>query len=1152
MAQLKLPGHYFTLFFILNSFFIYFKSTQAIANECEPWVAKAISIQGDVERRSGNNSDDSKNTNILQWLSIKRDDVLCAGEIIRVKQNSRAAFILRNDTILRLNQNTTITLSNLSEDSSHWISLEKGIAHFIARIKQSFKIVTPFVNAAVEGTEFVVKVNNTESEITVFEGSIKVKNEYGEVILKKGQTAVTIKKSIPIAIIKIKPRDTVQWSLYYPTIIDFNSDEYKNLSPQTVSLLEQSNIAAHSGDINNALEKINSFTEKKLNVEILIYQATLFLAVGQIKKANSNIQLILRHQKSNAKAIALQAIIALVHNNKVLALSLAKKSIAIAPHNVSSVLALSYTHQSFFNFTKALNIIKTEIKYNENNALLWSRLSELYLMEGDLDQALLSAKKANTLNPNIARIYSTLGFAYLARIEVNKAEQAFYHALEKNDTDPLSRLGLGLAIIRQGDLARGRQQIEFAATLDPNNALIRSYLGKAYYEENRNELAEIQFNMAKRLDPNDPTAYYYDAIRHQSINQPALALKLLQQSFLLNKNKIVYRSKLLIDTDQATQNASIARIYQDLNFGIQAKNAAAASLNKTFSSYSAHNFLAQSYFNKPRFEIARASETLQAQLLSPINLNLKSVSLVGLNSGQIAINNAIYNQYDDLFTRNREQFTISTFTGSNNTGGYDANFSAIHDNNAVNIGISTFKTDGFRKNNDLKQSMFNVFVQSDFHPNHSVQIELNNNKKEHGDLKLKFNPETFSENSRLIDNNKTIRMGYRWKQTKTSTLIASFIYREQGFIQSNNAIFRATFGASGNPILSIDEKEAKNNIKIVEVADIFQFSSNNFIMGLSEYQQQSNGSQTIQLTHDGVDISNSPATTINSKTSHINNYFYGYSYFDRKSITLIYGITNDDINEIDLGTSQINPKLGYIWNVNNNTQFRLAAFRTLPRTLATNQTLEPTQIAGFNQFFDDLLATDAINYGIATDFKITKNITSGLEGIKRKLKIPLISNATKKIETQSEYFSQLYLHWSKHNYSSGIEINYEEYDKDISINTPSSEPYNLKTLKFPVFLTYSTNKANSLFKIAGNYYEQTVTNPTNNGGSEILKDNFWIWNVSWSYLLKKRLGKIGLKINNLTETKFNYYNSTFQSNKLISEQLSHQRFFLLYLNLTFN
>ena len=51
--------------------------------------------------------------------------------------------------------------------------------------------------------------------------------------------------------------------------------------------------------------------------------------------------------------------------------------------------------------------------------------------------------------------------------------------------------------------------------------------------------------------------------------------------------------------------------------------------------------------------------------------------------------------------------------------------------------------------------------------------------------------------------------------------------------------------------------------------------------------------------------------------------------------------------------NQFNPKVGMTWSLQSGTTLRGAWFRTLKRTLITDQTLEPTQVAGFNQFFDD-------------------------------------------------------------------------------------------------------------------------------------------------------------------------------------------------------
>ena len=50
---------------------------------------------------------------------------------------------------------------------------------------------------------------------------------------------------------------------------------------------------------------------------------------------------------------------------------------------------------------------------------------------------------------------------------------------------------------------------------------------------------------------------------------------------------------------------------------------------------------------------------------------------------------------------------------------------------------------------------------------------------------------------------------------------------------------------------------------------------------------------------------------------------------------------------------KVNPKFGVQWNITDDLVLRGAVFRTVKPALVNNQTLEPTQVAGFNQLFDD-------------------------------------------------------------------------------------------------------------------------------------------------------------------------------------------------------
>ena len=62
-----------------------------------------------------------------------------------------------------------------------------------------------------------------------------------------------------------------------------------------------------------------------------------------------------------------------------------------------------------------------------------------------------------------------------------------------------------------------------------------------------------------------------------------------------------------------------------------------------------------------------------------------------------------------------------------------------------------------------------------------------------------------------------------------------------------------------------------------------------------------------------------------------------------------------------------------------STTLRAAAFRVLKRFFVTNQTLEPTQLAGFNQFFDDLDGTDSTRYGFGLDQRFSPDLYGGFE-----------------------------------------------------------------------------------------------------------------------------------------------------------------------------
>lgn len=1077
-------------------------SATANAASCPEWVAKAVSVQGTVELRTS-----KINSNLTKrWTTVKRGDSFCANDIVRVKANSRAALILTNDTVLRLDQNSTISFTNLSSNKASSLNLSKGVAHFISRVKQAFEVVTPFVNAAVEGTEFVVAANNHHSHVTVLEGKVRVSNPSGEILLAKNQVAVARKGQAPVLDIKIKPRDTVQWALYYPRISDTSSS---------------------SSTINRVASK---------------------LALGRVKEALNDLNNIATTSASYTDALALKAIIALVNNDKNNASKLASQAYGNDKQNVSATLAMSYVQQAHFNIEAALESLT---KFTKLNSLIYARMAEVYLMLGDLDSALSHAEQAVKLDAKLSKSQAVLGYANLTRNNAKNAELNFKLAIELEQAAPLPHLGLGLALIRQGQLQQGRREIEYAASLDPNNALIRSYLGKAYYEEKRDKVATDQFDMAKDIDAKDPTAWFYSAIQKQSNNRPVEALQDLQTSAELNDNRAVYRSRLLLDEDQAARSSGLARIYNDLGFEQLAQQQAFNSINNDFTNYSAHRFLAESYANRSRHEIGRVSELLQSQLLAPINITPVAPHLsetqLGIQSSA-GPSGASFNQYDSLFARNQTRLQVSALAGNNKTYGDEVAYSQLFDNTSLSLGQYHYETEGFRTNNDYKQDILNAFLQSNLTSNQSFQFEVRKNETENGDLRLRFDPLDFSSNRRETLDETSYRLGYHNKINSSSSFIASVIQTDSFFTRNYSGEVISPTGPGGQPVLADENRKEDISSKTFELQYISKQKDFDYIVGIGNYDYLNDATGTVTITPGTLP---SVATPIDDIERSLTN-SYVYSHWNVvNNLVLTFGLSHNSIDDPIYDIKQFNPKLGLRWDVSTQTQLRLAAFSTLKRPVKAEQTIEPTQVAGFNQFFDDPTAADARNFGVALEHRTNNKLFTGIELTKRDLEVPYIdTNGIDRVyENQTEFGHRAYIYWALNNTTSiSAEYLYEEFDREGS--NVANEPKRLVTHILPLSLkvNYPSGWSGS---ITTSFYAQDIIQPTNTVTLNN-KATFWMSDLNIGYRFPKRLGRISIDVRNLLDEKFMFYDAAFRTEISKSATLYHERSIWLRLALTFD
>ena len=1085
-------------FFVSSLMFVLLMVCQSISSwaeePCESWMGKIVSIQGSVEARRVSET---------HWDPVHLNDTYCIGDMIRVQKNSRAALVLINGATLRLDQESTITFSRVEEKQTLLLRLLKGAAHFFSRIPHTLKLATPFVNGGVEGTEFFVRVDENKTFISIFEGKVLASNAAGSLALTSGQSAIAEAGKAPYARVVVRPRDAVHWALYYPPVL------YGKASVE----------------------------EDTNDPRFLIYQASMLLSVGRVDEASTDIERAIGLKPDYSDAFALQSIIAVVQNEKEKALYFAKKAVKTGPKSATAQIALSYAQQTSFDLQGALNSLKESVRLAPENALAWARLAELWSSFGELDKALDAAQKAVDLDPNLSRTHTVLGFAYLTQIETKESKKAFEKAIELDQADSLPRLGLGLAKIREGDLKDGGKEIEIAASLDPNNALIRSYLGKLYFEDKRTGLDVREYAIAKELDPKDPTPYFYDAIAKQTTNRPVEALQDLQKAIELNDNRAVYRSRLLLDEDLASRSASLGRIYGDLGFQQRALVEGWKSVNTDPGNFSAHRFLADSYSALPRHEIARVSELLQSQLLQPINLtpiqpqlsesNLKILESAGPSS-------LSFNEFNPLFQRNRMALQASGVVGGNSTQGNDLVFSGLYGRTSFSVGQFHGETDGFRENNDQKQNIYSIFAQASLTHKTSIQAEYRNTDKETGDLTRLFDPDDFLTYLRKEEDTESFRFGFRHAVSPHSDFITSIIYQDADYTDRRLIPIMP-------PIEYSSLWETNTDGYTAEAQYQLRLDRFNIIMGAGYFDGDSDDIFTNFLIIPGIPPIPDPEPPNLTDTQHTNFYVYSQVKYPEKFIWTLGGSADlFDGGFYDLDTDQFNPKFGMTWNPFQNTTLRAAAFRVFKRTLISNQTIEPTQVAGFNQFFDDTNETDSWRYGIAVDQKFTSSLYGGVEISQRDLEVPYLDQTgaiSETLETDWEQkLGRAYFYWTPHRcLSLSAEYQYERFER--SIVFPGTERFTyLKTHKLPFGINfYHPSGLSAGMKAA--YIDQSGVFLDLMQNSTEDSDQFWVVDATLSYRLTDRYGILSVECKNLFDETFKFLDTDSANPAVYPERL---------------
>jgi Tfp pilus assembly protein PilF len=1064
-------------------------ATAQATRSCADWSAEVIAVEGRIEiRRNAGPA----------WAELEAGETVCTGDLLQSARSSRATLRLPDGNTFRLDENGAVNIAEPPSGLGSLLELLRGIIHVISRDPRALTFRTPYANAGLEGTEFDIRVDESErlTEIVVLEGVVNVATPAGDLKVASDYVAVARDGQAPTATPIANPIERMRWASHYPPLI-----EGPLPAPgQEPTLGQQTEPAFYAR------------------------RAAAQLATASIDGAEADLASALLLAPRDATALSLQALVALARADRDMARIRVTEALADDPSSVVAKLAASYVAQSSNDLVAAEGAVREALAIEPDNAIALTRFAELALARDDSATAVDAAVRAAALAPNRSAPLVVLGFAYLRAFDTAAAEQAFANAVELEPDAPLPRLGLGVASLQRGELEAGRRHLELAVTMDPTNPLTRSYMSKAYDTENRAALTAAQIELAKDFDPFDPTAWLYSSLQKLRANRPIEALQDFRLAARINGDRPTYRSRLLLDDDLATRSAALARIHTELGINQLALLDAWRTLGADPADFTSHRLLSDTYAYEPRHEIARVSELLVSQLHQPANIAPLKPQLGQQNLVLAQRTGPSATSFDELASpvvANGLKLRASAVEGGNGTDGHDVSLAGLHDRVSYSVGYYRFSTDGFRENNDYKQDVANAFIQ--FRPSHAtnLQAELRSSNAEYGDLTTLFNRELYSSLARFDEKVDSLRLGARHQLTPTHVLLGSVIYQD------------VLSGITVPNVFAIEtERQAYNvDVQHLYAGDMLRVQSG--LLAARERDQEDVTNRQIGL--------------------------YTYAYFDAlPTVTITAGVSFDSIDNLFNAEEATSPKIGVAWRPTPRTTVRAAAFETLFGSLTTSAQnaqprLEPVQVAGFTQTLLGGTADRASVQALAIDQELSPKLFVGWQADLRDTARTVVdetgSGSTIPV-TLVERSQKAYLYWLPADVLS-LTGRFET-GRYRSEQKPIFGYTHMSIDRMPIEIRYFAKQGLTIGARASyvhqegefqNGYPPSPFDPTPLAYGE---DQFWVLDAFVGYRLANRRGLLSLNADNLLDETFQFQDIDPTNPSIFPERLISFRFTLAF------
>lgn len=532
----------------------------AVAAQAQP-LARRIESVGEVVSNKGDERFEP--VDVPGWRVLDIRQALADGDHVRTGHYGGLGILFRDETQIRIHSDTDLRIRQVGQRAKGEtrLSLERGNVWMRARtLPAGLSIDTPSATVSVRGTDWSLSADDKgAATLVVLSGQVEFFNEFGRVLVERGETAFAEKGKPPVKRFIVQPKDQAQWQLSTGWI-----DLISLTGETSTALRAQGNVgdclhrAQHAFDLTDDEEAQRQLactrSEGAAAGRIALIDALLALrderaddAQALLRKAtptNRREQLALqlahygalirKHDYAGADAVLADAEkqfgdfaeIALArawrlsfHAELDAALPVAQAGMQRFPRDARFPVMLAHLHMLLGDTVRMRQALDDAARLDPDNAYVL-HLDALYRlkMRPDAQAALAHTRRALEAAPHYGQLWNDLGLALQDIGDQREAEAAYRRAMRLQPGASEFRANLALLLITQERMAEAETLLREVVEQHPTLATGPEGLGLIALARGRNEEAIDWLLKAVLLNPGLSeaqtllaVAYYRDA-----------------------------------------------------------------------------------------------------------------------------------------------------------------------------------------------------------------------------------------------------------------------------------------------------------------------------------------------------------------------------------------------------------------------------------------------------------------------------------------------------------------------------------------------------------------------------------------------------------------------------------------------------------------